>query len=255
MGYDFIKLEMGERRASLVLNRPPLNILNLKMLEELAEALDEVNRGEACKVLTLRGEGKAFSAGVAVEDHTEERVHAMLTSFHKTLLKLFYLEVPTVARVHGHCLGGGLEMAMACDLVYAASSATFGQPEIGLASFPPFGAAMYPAVLGLRKASEIILLGSNLTAQEASAVGVVNAVYPEEELDERVEDVCTRLESLSGVALRLTKKAIRVALPLPPGEGLKAAEELYLKELMATQDAREGIAAFMEKRKPLWRDE
>lgn len=254
MGYHLINLGFREHRASLVLNRPPLNILNLEMLDELMEALEEVEAEEGCKVLTVRGEGKAFSAGVDVADHTEERVATMLRSFHKALLKLFYLEVPTIAQVHGHCLGGGLELAMACDLVYAASGSTLGQPEIKLAAFPPFGAAMYPLLLGVRGASELILLGRNISAEEAVEMGLANAVFPDEELEQKVKEVCAELEGHSQVALRLAKKAMRSAMHLGPPEAVTAAERVYLEELMATEDAREGIAAFMEKRKPVWRD-
>ncbi|MFQ5838950.1 MAG: enoyl-CoA hydratase/isomerase family protein [Thermoplasmata archaeon] len=254
MGYRFIRFELGERRASLVLNRPPLNILNREMLDEVNNALEQVAQAEGCKVLTLRGEGKAFSAGVDVADHTEERVEAMLRSFHNALLKLFYLEVPTIAKVHGHCLGGGLELAMACDLAYASSDATLGQPEITLASFPPFAAAMYPTFLGLRQASELILLGRRVTAERAAEMGLVNAVYEEDALDKRLEEVCSELEGHSRVALKIAKKAMRAAVPLGPTEAVHAAERLYLEELMATEDAKEGIAAFMEKRKPIWRD-
>jgi cyclohexa-1,5-dienecarbonyl-CoA hydratase len=253
MGYRFIRLEMGERRASLVLDRPPLNVLNLEMLEELNRALEEVSPSEVC-VLLLSGEGKAFSAGVDVADHTEDRVEAMLRSFHRALLKLFYLDTPTVAKVHGPCLGGGLELAMACDLVYASETATLGQPEIKLASFPPFGAAMYPALLGMRMASELILLGRQVPARRAAEMGIVNTVCPDEELDAVVEEVLAELEGCSAVALRLAKKAMRTAVPIGPTEAVRAAERLYLEELMATEDAKEGIAAFMEKRKPVWRD-
>lgn len=253
MGRHFIKLEVGERRASLVLDRPPLNVLNLEMLEELDAALEEASKAEI-KVLVLRGEGKAFSAGVDVADHTEDRVEPMLKSFHRALLKLFYMEVPTVARVHGHCLGGGMELAMACDLVYASEDAVFGQPEIKLASFPPFGAAMYPAMLGMRRASEIILLGRRVPAARAAEMGIVNEVCPAEELDARVDEVCRELEECSLVALRVAKRAMRAAVPMGPTEAVRAAERIYLKELMAAEDAREGIAAFIEKRKPVWRD-
>ncbi len=238
----------------MTLDRPPLNILNLDMLEELNQALEEVSKSGDCRVLLLKGEGKSFSAGVDVADHTEDRVRPLLKSFHRVLLKLFHMEMPTVARVHGHCLGGGLELAMACDLVYAASGASLGQPEIRLASFPPFATALYPSLMGLRWASELILLGNTISAERAAEMGIVNAVLPMDELEAKLEEACAALEGLSRAALAVAKKATRVSLPQGPEEAVRAAERLYLEELMATEDAKEGITAFLEKRKPVWRD-
>lgn len=253
MEFRFLKLEVG-RRANLVLHRPPLNILNLEMMEELGQALDVIEGDATTRVLLLRGEGKAFSAGVDVADHTEERVQPMLKSFHSVLLRLWNLEVPTVAQVHGHCLGGGMELAMACDLAYASDGAVFGQPEIGLAAFPPFGAAMYPTLLGPRVAAELILLGSRFPADRAFDLGIVNGVYPEERLGEKVDEVCKSLEGYSRAALTLAKKGLHTGIHTSPAEAVGAAVGIYLKELMATEDAKEGLVAFLEKRKPVWRD-
>lgn len=253
MGYRFIDLEMGERRASLVLNRPPLNVLNIEMLKEFNEAIEEASMHGA-KVLLIGGEGKAFSAGVDVADHTKDRVESMLHTFHRGLLRLLTFGGAAVAQVHGHCLGGGLELAMACDLVYASSDAILGQPEIKLASFPPFGAAVYPALLGSRRAADLILTGRNVTAEEAVEMGMVNAVFPPDELASRVQAVCEDLEGYSAVALRLAKRAMQESFPVSPKEALDAVTEVYLEELMATKDATEGLKAFMEKRKPVWGD-
>ena len=254
MGTPLVGLDRTAGRATLVLQRPPLNILNIAMLEELEGALREVSQAGDARVLVLRGEGKAFSAGVDVADHTEDRVEAMLRTFHRVLMGLFDLEIPTVARVHGHCLGGGLELAMACDLVYAASGSTLGQPEIRLASFPPFGATLYPLLLGLRGAAELILLGRNIPAERALEMGVVNGVHPPDELDARIDEICAELEGNSRIAVGLAKRAIRQGLTLRPEEALREAERIYLEELMATEDALEGLTAFLEKRKPVWRD-
>ncbi|MEE9164063.1 MAG: enoyl-CoA hydratase-related protein [Thermoplasmata archaeon] len=254
MGASLVSLDRDAGRATLILRRPPLNILNIAMLEELEGALREVSQTGDARVLVLRGEGKAFSAGVDVADHTEDRIESMLRTFHRVLMGLFDLEIPTVARVHGHCLGGGLELAMACDLVYAASGSTLGQPEIRLASFPPFGAALYPLLLGLRGAAELILLGRNIPAERALEMGVVNGVRPPDELDARIDEICAELEGNSRIAMGLAKRAIRRGLTLRPEEALREAERIYLEELRATEDAREGLAAFREKRKPLWRD-
>ncbi len=253
MGYRFIGLELGERRASIVLNRPPLNVLNVEMLDEFKGAVEEAS-GSGAKVLLVRGEGKTFSAGVDVADHTKDKVESMLRSFNQGLLRLLGFEGVTVAQVHGHCLGGGLEVAMACDLVYASTDTVLGQPEIKLAHFPPFGAAIYPVLIGSRRAAYLILTGRSVTAEEAVELGMVNAVFPREELKSKVEEVCEELEGYSGAALRLAKRALQGSLPVSPEDVLRGAEQIYLEELMATEDATEGLQAFMEKRKPAWRD-
>jgi cyclohexa-1,5-dienecarbonyl-CoA hydratase len=254
MGTPLVGLKSDADRTTLVLQRPPLNILNIAMLQELDGALEEVSETEDSRVLVLRGAGKAFSAGVDVADHTEDRVEEMLRTFHRVLMRLFDLEIPTVARVHGHCLGGGLELAMACDLVYAATDATLGQPEIRLASFPPFGATLYPLLLGLRGTAELILLGRDIPAERALEMGLVSGVHPMDELDARIDEVCEDLKSHSRVAVGLAKRAIRQGLTLRPEAALREAERIYLDELMATEDAQEGLTAFLERRKPVWRD-
>ncbi|MFQ5987102.1 MAG: enoyl-CoA hydratase/isomerase family protein [Thermoplasmata archaeon] len=254
MGTPLVSLDREAGRATLILQRPPLNILNVAMLEEIDGALQEVSKAVDIRVLVLRGEGRSFSAGVDVADHSEDRVEAMLRTFHRVLMGLLDLEIPTMARVHGHCLGGGLELAMVCDLVYAASGSTLGQPEIRLASFPPFGTTLYPFLLGLRGAAELILLGREVPAERALEMGLVNGVYPPDELDARIDEICSELEGNSRIAVGLAKRAMRQGLTLRLEETLREAERIYLDELMATEDAREGLAAFLEKRKPVWRD-
>ncbi len=165
------------------------------------------------------------------------------------------LNVPTVAQVHGACLGGGLELATACDLVYAAESAILGQPEITLASFPPFGAALYPRRVGLGGAAELVLLGQNVSPTRAAELGLVNGVVPDAELASRVAAVCATLESYSGPALALAKRALRAGWEAGLEKAVAEAERLYVEELMATRDAKEGVAAFLDKRKPVWEDE
>lgn len=254
MDYRFVALALEGHRATLVLRRPPLNVLNREMLEELGAALREATDAPGRRVLLVRAEGPAFSAGVDVADHTPERVEGMLEAFHAALVTLLTFPGPTVARVHGPCLGGGLELALACDLIYASSDATLGQPEIQLGAFPPFAAALYPRLLGYRTASELVLRGHRLSAERAAALGLVNAVYPQEELDDRVEEVCRELEGFSGAALAVAKRALLKGLLSDPQKALEETERLYLEELMATEDAREGVTAFLEKRKPEWRD-
>jgi cyclohexa-1,5-dienecarbonyl-CoA hydratase len=156
--------------------------------------------------------------------------------------------------VHGHCLGGGLELAGSCDLVYAAQSAVLGQPEVKVGVFPPGAIASFPARIGLRATAEIVLLGENLTAERARDIGLVNGVYPDDELFDKVDGVCARLGELSRPVLALTKRALRQAAPGADPRAVEELRGLYLGELMGIEDAHEGLRAFQERRRPAFKD-
>jgi cyclohexa-1,5-dienecarbonyl-CoA hydratase len=203
----------------------------------------------------IAAEGKAFSAGVDVEDHIEDRVRPMIAAFHGVFRRLADLEPPTVAAVHGAALGGGCELAAFCDLVVAAENATFGQPEIRLAVFPPITASAFHYFVRGKKTLELLLLGETIDAREAERIGLVNRVVPAAELAGAVSEWTGRLASYSADALRLAKKAYYASVDRPFREALDRAEKIYLDELMTTDDANEGIAAFREKRAPRWRDD
>ena len=252
--YATIRLEIEGPVARITLARPPLNILNIAMLEEIAGALDALaGRGEL-RAVVIAADGKAFSAGVDVEDHVDERVRPMIAAFHGVFRRLADVEPPIVAVVQGPALGGGCELAAFCDLVIAADSATFGQPEIRLALFPPVTAAAFHYFVNGKKALEMMLTGETYDAREAERMGLVNRVVPAAELEARAAELIGRLASFSGPALRLAKKAYYASVDQPFGDALDRAEEIYLRELMATDDAREGIAAFRDKRPPRWKD-
>lgn len=254
--YETIRVEGADAAvARIVLAHPPLNILTIPMLEELADAVDALAGRPRLKAVVLSAEGKAFSAGVDVEDHVEEKVRPMIAAFHGLFRRLADLEPVTVAAVRGAALGGGCELAGFCDLVVASDAAVFGQPEIRLAVFPPLVAAAFPYFVRGKKTLEIMLLGERFDAAEAGRIGLVNRVWPDAEFEERLADFVQALEAKSAVALRLAKKAYYAAIDVPFAEGLDRTEEIYLAELMRTRDANEGIAAFREKRDPVWRDE
>ncbi|MDX1623494.1 MAG: enoyl-CoA hydratase-related protein [Gemmatimonadota bacterium] len=255
MAYDTIRIE-GEDApvARLVLAREPLNILTIDMLREIADALDRLAGREDLRVLVLAADGKAFSAGVDVEDHVDERVGPMISAFHGVFRRLADLAPPTVALVQGPALGGGCELACFCDLVVASDTARFGQPEIQLGVFPPITAAAFPYFVDGKKTLELLLTGEPVDAEEARRIGLVNRVWPGGEFDDRAEAFVDHLARKSAVALRLAKKAYYAGLDVPFDEALARVEEIYLDELMASHDANEGIAAFREKREPEWRD-
>ena len=238
----------------LGLDRPPLNALTIAMLGELQEALAELAGDDSVKLVTLSGNGKAFCAGVDVADHADDRVALMLELFHGCLLRLYELPCPTVAVVHGAALGGGCELLLACDMVLAHERATIGQPEIRLRVFPPFAAAVLPRLVGRQRAMELVLAGRSLSANEAQAVGLVTRAFSSDGFDAGVQDYLAQLTRLSGPVQRLAKRAMVEGAELSPRDAVAHAEALYANDLMRLHDAHEGLAAFMEKRAPVWRE-
>jgi cyclohexa-1,5-dienecarbonyl-CoA hydratase len=247
-----VSVQRVEGRATVTWERGPANVFDIGLLEELTHALqrEEVT---GAHVVVLRGAGKSWSGGLSVEDHLKPRVSSMFEAFHRTLTTLWNLPAPTIAQVHGRCLGGGLELVMACDLAIASEGATFGQPEIRLGVFPPFGAAIYSSLLGSRQAAELLFLGTPLDARQAAFAGIVNRVVPEDELDASVALTAQTLCSHRRETLRLLKRVLR-RTEADPWTPLAYAERAYLEELMVPAEAEEGLRAFLEKRTPVWKD-
>jgi len=242
------------RTATLVLDRPPLNVLDLEALAALREAIGELARDGELAVVFLRGAGgRAFSAGTAVQDHAPERLPAMLAAVREAVVGLREVPAITVAAVAGHCLGGGMELAMACDLVIATEDSRFGQPEVDLGCFPPVAAALYPARLGAGRTLELLATGQPLTAERAAELGLVQRLLPAGGLDDGCARLAAELGNKSAPVLRLIKRAVIAGRDLPFAEAMAAAERLYLDELAPLADMREGVAAFLEKRRPEWR--
>lgn len=243
-----------DRIGELTLNQPPLNILDLETLEELGRRLDELAGDDELQLLWIRAAGEdAFSAGSAVQDHTADRARAMLTAFHRAILTLRRLPAVTIAVVRGHCLGGGMELATSCDMVLAADGSRFGQPEVDLGCFPPVAAALYPSRLGPGRTLELLLSGRLLDCAEAEKLGLVTWRVPTAELDRKVEEIGRRMTSKSAAVTRRIKRAVQLARGRGFQDALAETERVYLEDLLATEDAREGIAAFLAKRPPEWR--
>ncbi|MCB2188649.1 MAG: enoyl-CoA hydratase/isomerase family protein [Deltaproteobacteria bacterium] len=253
MSYENIKLAVADGLATLTLCREPLNVMNIAMMKEMNHALDSL-KGQAVKVLLIKAEGKAFSAGVDVGEHLGDQVHEMIEVFHGIFRRLANLGITTVGQIQGAALGGGCELAIACDLVVASEKAKFAQPEIQVGVFPPIAALLFPRQMGYKKALELILTGATIKAPEALACGMVNQVVPPDQLEEATQALVGKLMALSGLLLRLTTKAILNGLGDDVGKGLAVIEDIYLNELMTTQDAQEGLTAFLEKRKPVWQE-
>lgn len=254
MGKSFerIEIEIVAPVARIVLRNPPLNVIDFVMMGELAAALVEVEARADVSVIAIRGAGSGCSAGVDVAAHRPERVSEMLEKFHGVIRALVASRKVTIAAVHGNCLGGGAELAMVCDLVYTSADARWGFPEIKLGCYPPVACTALAALVGQKRALELIFTGRSITGSEAAAMGLANRAVAEAQLDAVVESAVAGLGKLSPAALAVTKKAFYAWDAMHFDKGLARAEKVYLEELMKTADAQEGIKAFMEKREPRW---
>jgi cyclohexa-1,5-dienecarbonyl-CoA hydratase len=229
-------------------------VLNIEMMGEINTYLEGLKSEKSLKLLVIQASGKAFSAGVDVGEHLGDLVYKMIEVFHRMFRLMDSLKVPSIAVVNGSALGGGCELALYCDMVIASERSKFGQPEIQVGVFPPIAALIFPRMIGRKKAMELILAGETIGAQEALALGLINKVVPEATLSEEANSFIEKFKKLSGIVLRLTKEATLAGLNDDVDKGLKVIEKIYLDRLMKTNDAMEGLKAFLEKRKPTWKD-
>ncbi len=240
--------------AYLALSRPPLNILNLAMMEELASHFERLARDAGVGAVVLESTVKdVFSAGADVREHLPATADRLIHTLERLVLQILAFPHPTVAVVRGKCLGGGMELAMACDFVLASDRATFGQPEVAVGVFPPLAAALYPRLVGLRRTYDVVLTGRTLSAGEAASMGFVTSVHPDDALDVARQDLLGALTSKSRAVLQQAKRAALESSSLWLEQAVRVSSDRYLKELMATEDAVEGLNAFVEKRKPVWK--
>lgn len=241
--------------ACLTLQRPPVNVLDIAMMEQMGAELGALAANPTVRLLMICGAGdKAFSAGVEVADHTPEKVDRMIAVFHALIRRIEAFPVPTLAALNGAALGGGLEVALACDLIVAAAGAKLGQPEIKLGVFAPVAAVLLPRLLPPAQAHELLYGGGVISAEQALAYGLVNRVFARATFAEEARAFAATFLEHSRAALASSRKAVRAAAGLGFAAGLAQAESIYLNELMKTQDASEGLAAFMAKRKPVWQN-
>ena len=254
--YQNISFNLDDRVAVITFDRPPLNVLNISMMREIGNVLSECGRKNELVAIVFKAakDSRAFSAGVAVEEHVAETVYQMLDSFHAIFRALEQMAKPTVAVVDGSAIGGGCELVAACDIVIASDRARFGQPEIKLGVFPPVASILLPLVVGEKRARELILTGELIDASEAAQLRLVNHVVPVAQLEQKTTEILAKLRELSGSTLAYARKALDLGRGRSLDEALSESENLYLNELMKSSDALEGIKAFMEKRKPIWRN-
>lgn len=248
-----ITMEIQPPVARICLRNPPLNVIDIAMMEELAAALSEIEARNDLSIILLSGDGKAFSVGVNVADHTPDKVAVMVNKFHAVIRALISTKKVTIASVHGHCLGGGAELAMVCDMVYTADNAAWAFPEIKLGCYPPVAATALAALVGQKHAAELMLTGRTISGQDAANIGLANRAIAEAEVEAVVQETVRQLSNLSPAALAVAKKAMYGWDSMHFDKGLARAEMIYLDELMKVEDMQEGINAFLEKRQPVWR--
>lgn len=255
MEFKNIILEKQAGIAKLTINRPPVNVMDYDTINEISAALEDVQKDSEAKVLIIRGAGaRAFCAGVEVKDHIGAMVPLMMTSFEIMIRLLRRLGKPSIAAVNGVALGGGCEVVAACDMAIASDKAQLAQPEVKLGGLAPAAAALFPRIMPQKKAFELILLGDNISAQDAERIGLVNSVVPAEELDAAAEKLAKKFMEKSSLGLTLVKEAFYQASDAPDfSTAMRRATELGIKSWQ-TEDAQEGLKSFLEKRPPVWKN-
>ncbi|MCK5429359.1 MAG: enoyl-CoA hydratase/isomerase family protein [Anaerolineales bacterium] len=249
-----VNVDKKDGVARITIDKPPVNVLDILTMKELNTALESVKGDSDVNVVVINGKGKTFSAGVDVKDHTSDKVDEMVRVFHQIFHNLAELEQPTVGVIRGSVLGGGCEVAVFCDMVIASENTKLGQPEIKVGVFPPIAAFIIPRLIGRKKALELLLTGDVIDAQESYRLGLVNQVVADDKLEEEADAFIAKLSSLSGIVLKLTKKAVYKGVDRDFKDVLSKIEDVYLNEVMKTADASEGLAAFLEKRTPDWQN-
>ena len=252
--FQYIHADTAQGVTRLTLNRPPANVLSVEMMQELATAIESLEYQRDVKLVILVGSGRYFSAGFELGDHLGDRAYMMLESFRRIFEALAKVDKPTLAVVAGPALGAGSILAAACDMVLVAQSAKLGHPEIRGGVFNAVAAAMLPRLVGRKRAFEILMMGTSLTAADAERLGLITRAVPDERLDAEVAAVVQRFQESSAPVMQLTRRAIAGGLDLPYEEAVRHAEDVYLNQLLNTQDVEEGLRAVSEKRRPAWKD-
>ncbi len=254
MTNDLVIVEKTNNIGKIIFNNGPLNILTIGMMEQINEALESFLEDDLLKLVIFDHIGKVFSAGVDVGDHMGDNAPKMIKEFHGIFRKLNKLKCPTIASIKGAALGGGCEIAIFCDILLTSDKAKFGQPEIKVGVFPPIAVLAFPQIIGNKKAFELIMLGEIIDAKEAQRLGISNHIFPIESFEQKFTEFIESFNDISTIILQYTKKAYTKALGIDFETKLDEIEDFYLKELMSTHDANEGLQAFLEKRSPNWQN-
>ena len=250
--YQTIRYEKNGNLAIAAINRPEaLNALNGTVLQELSRVVAEVENDSEVRAFILTGEGRAFVAGADIGEQNALDVASArkFSQFGSSIFRrIEKLEIPTIAAVNGFCLGGGCELAMSFDMILASEKAKFGQPEVGLGITPGFsGTQRLPRRVGIAKAKELLFSGRMITAAEAEKIGLVNAVYPAEELMNATMEMAKSFTKNAPVAIKYVKASVDRGMQMDIDGGIALENELYAM-CFATEDCKEGLTAFLEKR-------
>jgi cyclohexa-1,5-dienecarbonyl-CoA hydratase len=251
---NYHKLEKTDGVARLNLNRPKHNVLDIEMMRELNSELEKMIADKELKCVVIGAEGPSWCAGVEVADHKPEMAPDMIATFNRIFELIEQLEIPVIASIQGACLGGGMEVAIACDIIVAARSAIFGQPEIKLGFFPPYAAMRLPQLVGPSRAIEICTTGKRYQAEEALTMGMIGYCVEDDLLAETTDKLVQEITYNSPLIIRLNKRAVKKHLGLDFSSAIEGVSDLFLNELMKTEDTLEGIASFEEKRRPVWKN-
>ncbi|OMH35337.1 cyclohexa-1,5-dienecarbonyl-CoA hydratase [Motiliproteus sp. MSK22-1] len=244
-------LEKDDRLLRLRLARPKANIVDAQMIEALSAAFDKHLGSAKLSAVLVDAEGPHFSFGASVAEHMPDQCEAMLKSLHSLIIQMLDCPVPILVAIQGQCLGGGLEVALAGNLLFCQPDANLGQPEIKLAVFAPAASCLLPERIGQSQAEDLLFSGRSINGNEALAIGLVNEVNddPSAAAEAYFDN---HLSQGSASSLRFAVKAVRADPVERIKNKLAQVEALYLQELMATHDAVEGLQAFVEKRAANW---
>lgn len=254
MSGDGIRFEQIDGVAFVTLDSPPLNILTAVMMEAISDALAKVCADRSLKAVAFTSRAKAFSAGADVGEHQPAQAPKMIAAFSRMFAQLGALDLPIIMAIDGAALGAGFELAMMGDVLLASERATFGQPEIRLGFFAPVGVAWLSARVGPGRAMEITCLGRAYTAAQMHAMGVVSRVVPPDGLSAALDETLADFRRASPLVMRLNARLVRHLAGRPFEQARREAEKVFLDELMPSEDVREGIASFFEKRQPVWKN-
>jgi len=252
--FQFVKVRVEDEVARITLDRPEHNLLNERMLAELAAAINTLGEQNAVKLMILDSAAKTFCGGIEIGEYTQRRVFQLLDAFHGAFAAMLDTSKPLLVVVNGPAYGGGAELAALGDLVIATPKARFAQPEIKLGVFPPLAAAVLPYILGPKQALELVLTGETMSAERARELGLVNWLVSEAELNKKIGEIVARVTAQSGPVLTMAKKAILGSLGLPLRDGVRNSMKVFLNELAELEDSQEGLRALVEKRAPKWKN-
>lgn len=252
--FQFIRFRVEGEVARLTLDRPEHNLLNERLLAELATGIESLEGRGDVKLILLDSAAQAFCGGIELGEYTPRRAFQVLDAFQRAFAAMLDTAKPLLVVVNGAAFGGGAELAALGDLVIATPRARFAQPEIKLGIFPPLGAAILPYIVGPKLALELVLTGEVVSAERALSLGLVNRLVPEDKLEATVKEMVAQVTAHSGPVLTMAKKAILGAMGVSLREGVRQSMALFLNELSALEDSREGLRALAEKRTPQWKN-